>query len=164
MLRVELAILLLAPLPCDVAADDILAAVTTDRVDVVAARPERAAPELLLDGRHAQEYLTGGDALDRLDDLLRRVGRDRLDQKVDMVAVRPDLQERDLVAVADVKADPPQDRLHLLGDDGAAVLRGADRVVQQGRDVMTLVDVFAHTSTVYRMRSRAQTDRQGQIR
>ena len=60
VLRVELAILLLAPLPCDVAADDILAAVTTDRVDVVAARPERAAPELLLDGRHAQEYLTDG--------------------------------------------------------------------------------------------------------
>ena len=81
MLRMELAILLLAPLPCDVAADDILAAVTTDRVavttdrvavttdrvavttdrvDVVAARPERSAPELLLDGRHAQEYLTDG--------------------------------------------------------------------------------------------------------
>ena len=29
---------------------------------------------------------------------------------MDMVAVRPDLQERDLGAVADVKADPPQTR------------------------------------------------------
>ena len=40
-----------------------------------------------------------------------------------MVAVSPGLQERDLVAVADVKADAPQDRLHFLGEDRAAVLR-----------------------------------------
>ena len=69
-----------------------------------------------------------------------------------MVFVRPDLQERDLVPVADVEADALEDRLHLIGDDRAPVLGRADRVVEQRGDVVTLVDVFAHANTSYRAR------------
>ena len=65
-----------------------------------------------------------------------------------MVLVGPDLEERDLVAVADVEAGAAQGRLHLARDDRAAVLGRADRVVEKGRDVVALVDVFAHTPSV----------------
>ena len=66
---------------------------------------------------------------------------------MDVVAIDPDLKEHDLVAVADVNADTPQNCLHLIGDDRTAVLGRADRVIQQRRNVMTFVEEFAHTST-----------------
>ena len=46
---------------------------------------------------------------------------------MDVVAIDPDLKEHDLVAVADVNADTPQNCLHLIGDDRTAVLGRADR-------------------------------------
>jgi len=62
LLRVQLTVLLLPPLTGDVVTDRLLTAVTPDGVDVVAARPERAAPELLLHRRNTPEDLTGRDA------------------------------------------------------------------------------------------------------
>ena len=94
------------------------------------------------------------DALDRLDDLLGAVGQHRLDQEVDVIPVRPDLQEGDLVAVPDVKAGATQGRLHLAADDRAAVLGRADRVVEQRGDVVALVDVLAHAPASYQIRGR----------
>jgi len=83
-----------------------------------------------------------------------------------------------LVAVADVYADTPQDRLHLLGDDRPLLgddrpavlgflLGRADRVIEQRGHVieqrghvieqrghvMALVDVVAH-APMYRSRAR----------
>jgi len=74
---------------------------------------------------------------------------------MDVIAVCSDLQERDLVAVADVQADTPQNGLYLLGDDRPAVLGRTNGVVKQRRDIVPLVDKVAHTFTVYRTSARA---------
>lgn len=131
----QTAVLLPPTLARHILADRRLAPVAPHRVDVVATRPERPAPQLGLDRRHPQEHLAGRDALDCPHNFGRAVGRDRLEQKVNMVAVRPDLKERDLVAVADVEADLPQRPLDLVREHRTAVLGRADQVVKQGRDV-----------------------------
>ena len=61
-----------------------------------------------------------------------------------MVTVRADLQECDLVAGGDLQADVSKGRVHVTVKDDASILRGADRVVQQDRDVVALVNIGAH--------------------
>ena len=61
-----------------------------------------------------------------------------------MVTVRPDLQERDLVAGGDLQADLPKNRVHIAVEDNTPVLGRADRVIQQDRDVVALVNIGAH--------------------
>src|SRR5678816_389605 len=87
-------------------------AMPTHRTDIEPARPEGAPPQGLLQARHPGEQLTRRDALDRADDLGRAVGRNRLDQKMDMVLIGPDLQELDLVALRNALADRDQSRVH----------------------------------------------------
>lgn len=135
-LRVQAVVLLLFALARRILADRRLTPVATHRVAVVAARPERAAPQLRLDRRYAQEHLAGRDALDRPRDLGRAVGRDRLEQEMNVVTVSPDLKERDLVAVtaveavADVEAYLLERPTDLSRDHRPPVLGRADQVIE----------------------------------
>jgi len=65
---------------------------------------------------------------------------------MNVILVGADLKKRNLVAIADIETDSPQHRIHLVRDDGTAVLCRTNRVVQQHRDVVTFVDVFAHAN------------------
>ena len=81
-----------------------------------------------------------------------------------MVAVRPDLKERDLVAVTDVEADLLERPLDLVRDHRAAVLGRADGMVEQGRDVVPLVEKVAHTHSVPHAARAGQAKGSGQMR
>ena len=138
----------LRPLILDVLLYHAFIAVLADRADEVAIRPEFPAPQLLLDlGAGAQDF-SGRNALDSLHDPLRAVGRHRLHQKMHVVAVRPDLKERDLVTLADLQACLLELLIHRLAEDYSPVLRRADDVVHQYRDVMALVDELAHARSL----------------
>ena len=63
-----------------------------------------------------------------------------------MVAVGPDLQERDLVAGRGLQADVAQGRVHGGVEDGAAVLGPTDQVLHQDRDVVALANEGAHAT------------------
>ena len=102
-------------------------AMLSHRRDEVATRPERAAPQFLLDPRTAGEHLTRGQALDLLRELLRAVSRHALHQKadvvtksgrghrkVDVVTVGANLDEGDLVATRDLQTHLAQHRVHLF--------------------------------------------------
>ncbi len=73
---------------------------------------------------------------------------------MNMILVGPDLKKRDFVAVADVHANPSQHGVDFVCEDGAAVLRWTNHVVQQHGHIMTFVDVFAHANTLYRLKRR----------
>ena len=122
--------------------------VLADRADEVAVRPELPAPQLLLDfGAGAQDF-SRRDALDNLHHPLRAVRRHRLHQEMHVVAVRANLKERDLVALADLQARLLELLIHGLAEDHPPVLRRADDVVHQHRDVMALVDELAHARSL----------------
>ena len=72
---------------------------------------------------------------------------------MNVILVRADLKKRNLVAIADVNADPPQHDIHFVCDNSAAVLRGTNGVVEQHGNIMAFVDVFAHANTSYRIRT-----------
>ena len=64
---------------------------------------------------------------------------------MDMVLVRPDLHEMDLVPLSDFQADLFQSILHCLGKDFPPILGRAHDVVEEERFVVPLEDVFAHS-------------------
>lgn len=144
----ELGVLLLAPLASDVAPDLPFAAVLANRTEVGAVRPELPTPEVLLDGGDPSEDLSGSETLDDLDEFAGAVRWNRLHEEVDVVPVGPDLQKRNVVPSGNLQADVPEGRVHLGGEHGPAVLRGADQMVQQDGDIVAPVDVFAHTPSL----------------
>ena len=83
----ELFVLFLTSLILDVLGDRGLVAMLTHRVDEVTVRPELSTPKLMLHVRSAAEDLFRGNALHGTDNLCRAVGRDGLNEEVDMVFV-----------------------------------------------------------------------------
>ena len=138
----------LRPLILDVLLYHALVAMLAHRADEVAIRPELASPQLLLDLRTGAQDFSGRDALDDLHYPLRAVGRHRSHQEMHVVFVRADLKERDLVALADLQARLFELLIHRLAEDHPPVLRRADDVVHQHRDVMALVDELAHARSL----------------
>ncbi len=125
-----------------------LGAVLPIRADEVAVSPELPTPQLLLDFGAGAKNLSRRDALDDLHDPLRAVRRHGLQQKMHVVALRADLKERDLVALADFQARLFELLIHRLAEDHPPVLRWTDDVVHQHRDVVALTDVLAHARSL----------------
>src|ERR1044071_2373454 len=105
LLIMQLLVLFFPALLFDVLANHLLVAVLTYDADVVAVRPELAAPQPLLHLWTGRKDFPRRDALDDLHDLLRAVHRHRLHQKMHVVFVRADLQKRDLKTFADFHAN-----------------------------------------------------------
>lgn len=137
------------PLALDVLLDGGLATIPPDGVDEGPVSPELCTPELLLELGFPEEHLPGGDALDQTNNRGRWVGRNRLDEEVDVILVGPDLEEVELVPLLELQTDV----FELLVDGGGvedhpSVLGNTDEVVEQDGDVMTLVKIDTHLSSV----------------
>jgi hypothetical protein len=144
----ELGVLLLSPLAGDVAPDLTFATMLADRAEVGPVGPELPTPEVFLDRGHPPEHLPRGETLDDPDQLAWAIDRNRLHEEVHVIPVGPDLQKGDLIPRGDLQAHVPEDRVDLRREDGSAVVRGADDVVEQDGDIVAPVDVFTHTSSL----------------
>ena len=144
----QLLILSFPALLLDVLADHLLVAVLPDCADVIAIRPELAAPQLLLYIGAGRKDFSRRDALDDLHDLLRAIPGHRLHQKMHVVFVRADLQKRDLMSLADFDTNLFEFLVYLRAKDYSAVLGWTHDVVQQYRNVMALVDETTHSSII----------------
>jgi len=69
-----------------------------------------------------------------------------LDEEMDVLLVRADLQELDLIAAANLSADFLQLGIDLRAKDRPPILRRADDVIEQYRNIVALVDELAHVS------------------
>ena len=63
-----------------------------------------------------------------------------------MVTVRTDLEKRDFVAGGDLQADLSEDCVYIAIENNAPILRGSNRVIEQCRNVVALVNIGAHAS------------------
>ena len=133
-----------AALFMNVLSDYFLVAVLTDGIGIVPARPKLSAPEHLLDFGVNAEDLLCGNALDGLHDCGGRQHGDALDEKMDMVFIRPDLDEMDLVSFSYFHADLFEGYLHLFRKHLSSVLGRTDKVVEKKRLVMPFEYMFAH--------------------
>jgi hypothetical protein len=148
LLIMQLLVLFFPALLLDVFANHLLVAVLAYRADVIALRPELAAPQLLSHLWTGHKDFSRRNALDDLHDLFRTVHRHRLHQEMHVVFVRADLQKRNLVAFADLLANLFELLVYFRAKYHAAVLGWTNDVVQQYRDVVTLVDEAAHSSSI----------------
>ena len=96
----------------------------SDAVDEVTCRPEVSAPQSFLYVWGFLEYLPGGNALHYAHDLGGAICGYGLNEQMDMIPVRPDLDELDLKPLGYLKARFTQDAIHRLVDNNPAVLGG----------------------------------------
>ena len=78
----------------------------------------------------------------------RAVGRNRLNQKMDVIQIRADLQKLQLISGRDFQTDTAQDGVHLSTDDSTTIFGWANNMVEQIRDVMTLVNVGTQAQSI----------------
>jgi hypothetical protein len=121
-----------------------LVAVLTDGIGIIPTRPELSTPEHFFDFWMTMENLPRSNALDSLHDCGGGQHGDTLDQKMDMVFIRPDLHKMDLVTFSYFDADLFEGYLHLFRKHFPSVLCRTDNVVEQQRLVMPFKYMFAH--------------------
>src|SRR5207244_2137112 len=138
-------------LPPNIVADSSLASLSTDRRYEVAVSPEFTAPQHLLHLWRLCEDGSCGQALHDARDLRRGVRWHRLDEKVDMVTVGPDLKEVHLVSFRYLFTGLHYDHVHFLVYHHAPVLGRTHEVIQENADIMGFVEEDAHSASVPRL-------------
>ena len=133
----------------DVAFDDILVCVLSHRVHVETARPEVTAPEDLLHCGMMIEDVLGCQTLDDLGDARWSEDRNALQEKVDMICIRSDLDESDFIPLLDGQTNLFQCSLDGVGKGLFPVFHGTNQVVEKESFVVTLVDVLTHALRVH---------------
>jgi len=137
----ELPILVRVSLIRNVPANFCRTTMLSNRADVVAIRPELAAPQLLLHAGHPLEYFACRETFDDAHDLGRAVTRNRLHQEMHVGFVCPDLQKNELVAARNLQTHFAQNSVPFWGDHRSSILRRTHDVIQQQRSVRTFVIV-----------------------
>src|SRR3954468_9274361 len=136
----------------DIGADGPLVAQPADGAGEIAVAPELPTPKLFLHAGAPPEDLPRGEALDDHHQLGHAVGRHRLHQEVHMIPVRADLEKLELIAGLKLQAHFPQHLVDQAIDHHPPILGREHQVVEQHRDVVTLVDIAAHPQPLRRKR------------
>ena len=133
-----------APLFMNILSDHFFITVLTDGVRIIPARPELSTPKHFLDFGMSAEDLLCSDALDSLNNCGGRHPGDALDEKMDMVFIRPDLDEMHLVSFSYSHTHLFERHLHFFRKNLSSVLGRTDDVVEKQGLVMPFEDMFAH--------------------
>ena len=136
----------------------ILAAMFSNSAGEVPVGPELPSPEHFLDVRTSLEDLTGSKALDRRYYLRYRVGWNGLNEEMDMILVRADFQEFHLVPILDLYAYILHHPIHMLVEYCTSILRGKNQMVYENCNIMALMYVLAHITTLRRKRRGIQPE------
>jgi hypothetical protein len=144
--------LILRSLAFHVLADRIFIAMFPNSARKVSVRPEFASPQLIFHLGTAPEHLSCSDALYCCYDLRYAIRWNRLHQEMDMILIRTNLQEFQLVSLLDVQADFLYNIIHMIIKHCTPILGRKYQMVYQYRYVMTLMYVFAHIDILRRKR------------
>ncbi|MDR6504059.1 hypothetical protein J2785_007253 [Burkholderia ambifaria] len=129
----------------DIPAYHFFVAMLTHRAREISICPELTAPQRLLHLWASPKYFPRRDALENRHDPRHAVGWNRLDQEMNVVLVRPYLQEFHLVALRYLQTNFFQNFINLVIKDRSSILRRQHHVARQHRDIVALVNVFAHS-------------------
>lgn len=144
----QLLVLFLSTLLLYVLAYHLLVAVLSYRAYVIPVCPEFPSPQLLLYLWTPRKYLSCRYAFYDLHDLLRAVHRYTLNQKMHVVFICTYFQKRYLVPLTDPKTNLFEFLVYFRTKYNSSVLGWADDVIQQYRNIMTLVNEAAHSHSI----------------
>ena len=108
--------------------------------------PQFATPALLFDRWHTGKDFPGSHTLDDLHNLGGTLRGHRLHQEVDVMLVGANLSKDQRVPFRNLQTDLFEDCIDLLVKDHASILGRTDQRINQDRNVMTLMQIFAHPS------------------
>ena len=123
LLTMQFLILFFPTLLLHIFRNTLLIAKLPNRVDEITLRPKLPTPKGLLYRWHAPEDLSGRYTLDRLNNLLRAIHWNGLNQKMNVIHVRPYFQKPYLVTLRYLQANVPQLLIHLFRKHYAPILR-----------------------------------------
>ncbi len=123
---------------------NLLIRILPDRIDIIPARPKFATPKQVLHLRMKPENLLRRNALDRSDYLFRSIQRNTLNQKMNMVAIKTNLQKMNIVAFLYIKANLLERSGNRFVKNSSPIFDRANKMIKQKTLVMTLVNMFTH--------------------
>ena len=127
-----------------VVGDHAFVAVFPDRAGEISVGPEFPAPQLFFDLGAVSEDFSCGNAFDHRDEFRDCVRGNALDEEMNMILIRADLEKVHLIPLFYLKACFLYDTVNLCVNDCPTVLCRKDDVVQENGDIVAFVDVSAH--------------------
>ena len=122
--------------------------VLAHRAGEIPIRPKLPSPELLLYLRTPLKHLSCRQTLHQGHHLGHTVGRHGLHQKVNVILIGADFQKLDLIAPLNGQTHFFDHFVNLGIDHRSPVLRRKDEVIEQYRDVVTLMQIDTHPANL----------------
>ncbi len=123
---------------------NLLVGILPHSVDVIPAGPKPTAPKHPFDLGKEPEYLLCGDTLNRSYYLFQSAGRNALHQKMDVVAVKANLQKMNFIPLLYPKADLPKSGRNRVIKDLSPIFDRRNKMIKQQALVMAFVNMFTH--------------------
>lgn len=122
--------------------------VLTNCVNIVPACPKITTPQYLLYLRMQTKYLSACYAFYHLDNLLGRLNRNSLNQKMNVILITAYFHKLYFIPLTDLKTYLPQGYRYIFTQYLSPVFNRTCNMIQQQRFIMLLYDVFAHIPKV----------------
>jgi len=121
-----------------------LISMLSNRTVVIALAPKLSTLKQLLDSWHLPENFSGCNALYSLRHFFRAIPWRRLHQKMQVFLIHPNLQKLALITHRYLQINNPNHSFNLSVKDHSPVFGWTNNVINQDRNVVSLVYVFAH--------------------
>ena len=144
----ELCVLFLFALRFDVRKHSLFGVTATNCVDEIALAPKLSTPQLHFDARYLFEDFSGSNPLYDLCHLLGSVHRYGLYEEMHMILVCANLKKVQFIPFSDLKTRCFDAGVYLLIKHHLAILRRTDQVIDEHTDVVALVQIDTHRSTL----------------
>ena len=114
-------------------------------IHIISACPKFTSPKQSFNLGMEPENFLCGNALDSSDYLFRGIRRNALNQKMNMVAIKANLQKMNLVPLLYSKADFLERYTNLITKYLSPIFDRTNKVIQKQTFVVALVNRFTHT-------------------
>ena len=140
----QLFVLTFSSLILDILTNDIFSGMFTNGRYKKTVRPELSSPKLFLNRRSLREYFSGCNTLHFCHQLCRAISWNRLDQKMNMVALGSNFQKPNLITFRYFKANVFQQLINFLSDHKPSILGHEHEMIHQQRYIMVFPNKLAH--------------------
>ena len=144
LLTMKLYIFLFPTLFSDVVPEVFFISMTANRVDEESFRPELSSPQLLFDFRNTFKNLPRCYTFHNLAEPSRTERWNRLKQKMNMIRIRSDFNETDLISLTYLQTNLFQLGINLFIENNPAIFGRTDQMIQQYRNIVLFVDKCTH--------------------
>lgn len=128
---------------------------------MVTTRPELTTPKHLFDFWMKSKNLFRSNSFDSSDDFLRRIHDIALNQKMNMIFIKTNLQKMNFLTLLYFQANLLESQRNSSTQYFPTIFNRTNRMIQKQAFVMTLVDMFVHKHKSNYLYSRHEAEPRG---